>query len=150
MVPAYDKPEHRRHGVERGQLTHEDVSERAERLRESTPASITSIRTRNLRGGKGVVPGDPARLPVVFVFAQMNLLHYQAKFPAHGTRLVTVSYRQYAFADTRGRAATSWPTCCIWHALEGFRTDPSDAQRARRRGLQDFGSRRTGGEQRRK
>jgi hypothetical protein len=31
----------------------------------------------------------------------MNLLYYQAKFPAHGTRLVTVSYRQYAFADTR-------------------------------------------------
>ena len=41
-------------------------------------------------------------LPVVFTFAPMNLLYYQAKFPAHGTRLVTVSYRQYAFADTRG------------------------------------------------
>ena len=41
-------------------------------------------------------------LPVVFTFAPMNLLHYQAKFPAHGTRTVTVSYRQYAYADTRG------------------------------------------------
>ena len=41
-------------------------------------------------------------LPVVFTFAPMNLLYYQAKFPAHGARLVTVSYRQYAFADTRG------------------------------------------------
>lgn len=41
-------------------------------------------------------------LPVVFTFAPMNLLYYQAKFPAHGTRVVKVSYRQYAFADTRG------------------------------------------------
>ncbi len=41
-------------------------------------------------------------LPVVFTFAPMNLLYYQAKFPAHSTRMVTVSYRQYAFADTRG------------------------------------------------
>jgi len=41
-------------------------------------------------------------LPVVFTFAPMNLLHYQAKFPARCTRMVTVSYRQYAFADTHG------------------------------------------------
>jgi hypothetical protein len=41
-------------------------------------------------------------LPVVFTFAPMNLLHYQAKFPARSTRMVRVSYRQYAFADTRG------------------------------------------------
>jgi len=41
-------------------------------------------------------------LPVVFTFAPMNLLHYQAKFPAHATRVVTVSYSQYASADTRG------------------------------------------------
>jgi hypothetical protein len=32
----------------------------------------------------------------------MNLLHYEAKFPANSTRMVKVSYRQYAFADTRG------------------------------------------------
>ena len=41
-------------------------------------------------------------LPVIFTFAPMNLLHYQAKFPARGTRVVTVSYSQYAYADTRG------------------------------------------------
>jgi hypothetical protein len=41
-------------------------------------------------------------LPVVFTFAPMNLLHYQVKFPARATRTVTVSYRQYAYADTRG------------------------------------------------
>jgi hypothetical protein len=41
-------------------------------------------------------------LPVVFTFAPMNLLYYQAKFPAKSTRMVRVSYRQYAFADTRG------------------------------------------------
>jgi hypothetical protein len=41
-------------------------------------------------------------LPVVFTFAPMNLLHYQVKFPARSTRLVTVSYSQYAAADTRG------------------------------------------------
>jgi len=41
-------------------------------------------------------------LPVVFTFAPMNLLHYQAKFPARATRLVTVSYSQYASADTHG------------------------------------------------
>ena len=41
-------------------------------------------------------------LPVVFTFAPMNLLHYQAKFPARETRVVTVSYSQYAYADTHG------------------------------------------------
>ena len=41
-------------------------------------------------------------LPVVFAFAPMNLIHYQVEFPAHHTRMVTVSYRQYAYADTRG------------------------------------------------
>ena len=41
-------------------------------------------------------------LPVVFTFAPMNLLHYRAKFPARRTRLVAVSYSQYAYADTRG------------------------------------------------
>jgi hypothetical protein len=40
-------------------------------------------------------------LPVVFTFAPMNLLYYQVKFPARQTRLVTVSYSQYAYVDTR-------------------------------------------------
>jgi hypothetical protein len=41
-------------------------------------------------------------LPVVFTFAPMNLLYYQAKFAPHATRTVTVKYSQYAYADTRG------------------------------------------------
>ncbi len=41
-------------------------------------------------------------LPVVFTFAPMNLLHYQVKFPPNATRTVTVTYRQHAYADTRG------------------------------------------------
>jgi hypothetical protein len=41
-------------------------------------------------------------LQVVFTFAPMNLLYYQVKFPPHGTRTVTVTYEQYAYADTRG------------------------------------------------
>jgi hypothetical protein len=40
-------------------------------------------------------------LPVTFTFAPMNLLHYTAKFPARSTRMLTVSYKQYAYADTR-------------------------------------------------
>jgi hypothetical protein len=40
-------------------------------------------------------------LPVTFTFAPMNLLHYTAKFPASSTRTLTVSYKQYAYADTR-------------------------------------------------
>jgi hypothetical protein len=41
-------------------------------------------------------------LPVVFTFAPMNLLYYQANFPAGSERTVTVFYRQYPFHDTRG------------------------------------------------
>jgi len=41
-------------------------------------------------------------LPVVFTFAPMNLLHYEVKFPARTTRVVTVTYRQYAYIDTKG------------------------------------------------
>jgi len=44
-------------------------------------------------------------LPVVFTFAPMNLLHYQAKFPARSTRVLTVSYSQYAYADTKAPAS---------------------------------------------
>lgn len=40
-------------------------------------------------------------LPVVFTFAPMNLLHYQVSFPAGATREVKVTYRQYAYLDTR-------------------------------------------------
>ncbi len=40
-------------------------------------------------------------LPVVFTFAPMNLLHYRATFPAKSTQLLTVSYRQYAYLDTK-------------------------------------------------
>jgi hypothetical protein len=44
-------------------------------------------------------------LPVTFTFAPMNLLHYQVKFPAKQTRLVTITYRQYAYADTANPAS---------------------------------------------
>jgi len=44
-------------------------------------------------------------LPVTFTFAPMNLLHYTAKFPARCTRTLTVSYKQYAYADTREPAS---------------------------------------------
>jgi len=44
-------------------------------------------------------------LPVVFTFAPMNLLHYQATFPAGTTKVLAVSYRQYAYKDTRSPAS---------------------------------------------
>lgn len=44
-------------------------------------------------------------LPVVFTFAPMNLLHYQVAFPAGKTQVVTVTYKQYAFRDTRSPAS---------------------------------------------
>ena len=44
-------------------------------------------------------------LPVTFTFAPMNLVHYQAKFPAKATRLLTVSYGQYLFRDTAAPAS---------------------------------------------
>lgn len=40
-------------------------------------------------------------LPVVFTFAPMNILHYRVTFPAKSTEKLTVSYRQYAYSDTR-------------------------------------------------
>jgi len=40
-------------------------------------------------------------LPVIFTFAPMNLLHYRVKFPANATQTLTVTYKQYAYADTR-------------------------------------------------
>jgi hypothetical protein len=40
-------------------------------------------------------------LPVVFTFAPMNILHYHVKFPAKSTQMLTVSYSQYAYSDTR-------------------------------------------------
>ena len=39
-------------------------------------------------------------LPVIFTFAPMNLLHYQAKFPANSTHTLSVHYKQYAYKDT--------------------------------------------------
>jgi hypothetical protein len=39
-------------------------------------------------------------LKVVFTYAPMNLLYYQATFPAKSTKTLTVSYKQYAYADT--------------------------------------------------
>ncbi len=41
------------------------------------------------------------KLPVVFTFAPMNILHYNVKFPAKSTQTLTVSYSQYAYSDTR-------------------------------------------------
>lgn len=40
-------------------------------------------------------------LPVVFTFAPMNILHYNARFPAESTQTLTVTYKQYAYTDTR-------------------------------------------------
>jgi len=42
------------------------------------------------------------QLPVTFTFAPMNLLHYRVVFAPGAVRTVTVSYRQYAYLDTRG------------------------------------------------
>ena len=39
-------------------------------------------------------------LDVIFTFSPMNLLYYQATFPAGKTLTLTVSYRQYAYVDT--------------------------------------------------
>ena len=50
---------------------------------------------------KASCKGILKNLPVVFTFAPMNLLHYEAKFAAKSTQTLTVSYRQYAYADTR-------------------------------------------------
>ncbi len=44
-------------------------------------------------------------LPVVFTFAPMNLLHYQASFPAQSERVITVAYKQYAFVDSGQHAS---------------------------------------------
>ncbi|GMV96773.1 MAG: hypothetical protein AMXMBFR83_11330 [Phycisphaerae bacterium] len=40
-------------------------------------------------------------LPVVFTFAPMNLLYYQAAFAPRSTHTLTVTYKQYAYLDTR-------------------------------------------------
>ena len=39
-------------------------------------------------------------LPVIFTFAPMNLVHYQASFPPNSTQTLTVRYKQYAYKDT--------------------------------------------------
>ncbi|MHC4982455.1 MAG: hypothetical protein ACYTF6_04710 [Planctomycetota bacterium] len=44
-------------------------------------------------------------LDVTFTFAPMNLLYYRASFPAGKTLKVTVSYKQYAFMDTKDPAS---------------------------------------------
>jgi hypothetical protein len=44
-------------------------------------------------------------LPVVFTFAPMNILHYRVNFDAESTQTLSVSYRQYAYQDTRGPAS---------------------------------------------
>jgi hypothetical protein len=44
-------------------------------------------------------------LPVIFTFAPMNILHYRVKFPAKSTHVLTVSYSQYAYSDTRSPAS---------------------------------------------
>ena len=40
------------------------------------------------------------RLPVVFTFSPMNLLHYRVTFEPGAARTVSVSYRQHAYLDT--------------------------------------------------
>ncbi len=42
-------------------------------------------------------------LPVIFTFAPMNILHYQATFPAGTTRTLTVTYDQHPYKDTKDR-----------------------------------------------
>ncbi len=44
-------------------------------------------------------------LPVIFTFAPMNILHYRVKFPPESTQILTVSYSQYAYSDTRSPAS---------------------------------------------
>jgi hypothetical protein len=44
-------------------------------------------------------------LPVVFTFAPMNLVHYQPKFPAKSNKVLTVTYKQYAYKDTADPAS---------------------------------------------
>ncbi len=44
-------------------------------------------------------------LPVVFTFAPMNLVYYRAMFPANSTHTLTVSYKQFSYADTREPAS---------------------------------------------
>lgn len=39
-------------------------------------------------------------LPVIFTFAPMNLLHYRATFSPQETHALTVTYQQFAYADT--------------------------------------------------
>lgn len=40
-------------------------------------------------------------LPVIFTYAPMNLLCYEATFPAKSTKVLTVYYSQFAYADTK-------------------------------------------------
>jgi len=40
-------------------------------------------------------------LPVIFTFAPMNLLHCSLTFPPGSTQVLSVSYKQFAFQDTR-------------------------------------------------
>jgi hypothetical protein len=49
-------------------------------------------------------------LPVVFTFAPMNLLHYQASFPARSERVITVAYKQYAYVDSGQHASRNAKT----------------------------------------
>ncbi len=44
-------------------------------------------------------------LDMIFTFAPMNLLYYQAKFPANKTVVLTVRYRQHCFVDTKGEGS---------------------------------------------
>jgi len=69
-------------------------------------------RTEYINPNAGLTEGEEAsceavikNLPVTFTFAPMNLLHYTAKFPARSTRTLTVSYKQFAYADTREPAS---------------------------------------------
>jgi len=52
-------------------------------------------------------------LPVIFTFAPMNILHYRVAFPAKSTQTLTVSYRQYAYLDTR--APSSYQLAYVVH-----------------------------------
>jgi len=62
---------------------------------------------------KGACRAILKNLPVIFTFAPMNLLHYQASFPAQSQRVITVTYKQYVYIDSgqdgSGNAGTRSP-----------------------------------------
>jgi len=79
---------------------------RGEVLAQSDPTVYA--RVDYLGDNAGLTDGQKAswntvlrHLPVIFTFAPMNLLHYRVAFAPGAVRTVSVSYRQYAYLDSR-------------------------------------------------